>query len=139
MLAPLLCLLIAQCVTLGSGFTLGGYTPAAALRFRTNLMMAGKATLSPPGTFLDCVKQAKDSVRTALDDGHSLIEVEFPPLPLDYLEDSASSARDIADANTRWAVEFAKSFVDLGKVSIIYPDQPELDDAMKFVEGGKKN
>ena len=44
--------------------------------------------------------------------------------------------REIADANTRWAVEFSKSFADLGKVSIIYPDQPELDDAIKFVEGG---
>jgi hypothetical protein len=72
-----------------------------------------KPTSVPPNSFLGCVVQAKDSVRAALNDGYKLIEVEFPPLPLDYLEDSASSARDIADANTRWAVEFAKSFVDL--------------------------
>jgi len=39
-------------------------------------------------------------------------QVEFPPLPLEFLEDSASSARAIADANTRWALEFAKSFTD---------------------------
>ena len=48
--------------------------------------------------------------------GENLLEVEFPPLPLEYLEDSSSSARDVSDANTRWAIEFAKSFTDtLGK------------------------
>ena len=48
---------------------------------------------SPPTTFLDCVYQAQSSTRKALDDGYNLIEVEFPPLPLEFLEDSSSSAR----------------------------------------------
>ena len=95
----------------------------------------------PPTTFLDCVKQAVNSVKAAIKDdsiAEKLYEIEFPPLPLEVLEDSSSSARDIADANTRWAIEFAKSFSELGKISIIYPDQPELDDAIKYVdmEGG---
>jgi hypothetical protein len=75
-----------------------------------------------------------------LDEGEKLIEVEFPPLPLEYLDDSASSAKDIADANTRWAVEFAMSMAEAGKVSIVYPDQPALEEAIKFVDepGGEQ-
>jgi hypothetical protein len=87
----------------------------------------------PPKTFKDCVKQAAIGTKAALSQGEKLIEVEFPPLPLEVLEDSASSARDIADANTRWGVEFAMEFTQMGKISLIYPDQPELDDALRFV------
>lgn len=98
-------------------------------------MSTSSAELTEPArSFLDCVRQSVVGARTAYDKGIRLMEVEFPPLPLEYLEDSASSARDIADANTRWAVEFAKSFADIGKVSIIYPDQPELDEAIKYVD-----
>ena len=78
----------------------------------------------PPKTFLDCVARSALATKKALDDGVKLIEVEFPPLPLEVLEDSSSSARDIAEANTKWATEFAKSFIHRGKVSLIYPDQP---------------
>jgi hypothetical protein len=132
---------VVQCLSLVGAFV---HFPTSAIRGICNPKTGctgtalSMAVLNPPSTFLDCVKQAKDSVKAAMADGHTLIEVEFPPLPLEYLEDSASSARDIADANTRWSVEFAKSFTKLGKVSIIYPDQPELDDAMKFVEGGEE-
>ena len=37
-----------------------------------------------------------------------------------------------------WAIEFAQAFSSEGKVSIVYPDQPELDDAVRYVdmEGG---
>lgn len=91
-------------------------------------------TPGAPKTFLECVKQAAASARLAFENGEKLLEVEFPPLPLEFLEDSSSSARDIADANTRWAIEFAKTLSDKGKVSIIYPDQPELDDAIKYVD-----
>jgi hypothetical protein len=102
-------------------------------------MVVSQASISePPRTFMDCVRQAAKSCKQALADGHKLIEVEFPPLPLEYLEDSSSSARSISDANTRWAVEFARSFSGQGLVSIIYPDKPELDDAVQYVdmEGG---
>lgn len=89
---------------------------------------------SIPTTFIECARTAATAARLAIDNGETLLEVEFPPLPLEYLEDSSSSARDIADANSRWAIEFAKKFTDIGKVSIIYPDQPELDDAIKYVD-----
>lgn len=89
---------------------------------------------SPPTTFIECSRQAAISTRKCMEQGQVLMEVEFPPLPLEYLEDSSSSARDIADANTRWAIEFAKSFTDRGQISIIYPDKPELDDAIRYVD-----
>ena len=94
-----------------------------------------------PTTFLNCVKQAVVGAKKALETGQNLLEIEFPPLPLEYLEDSSSSARDVSDANTRWAIEFAKSFTDtLGQVTILYPDDAELQDAIKYVdmEGGDK-
>lgn len=121
---------------LACGFTLGpSSTITRPNALRQQLSMAAPKYM-PPSTFFKCVEQAVEGARAAMKDGNTLLEVEFPPLPLEYLEDSASSARDIADANTRWSVEFAKSFVNMGKISIIYPDQPELDDAIKFVEGG---
>ena len=101
---------------------------------RSNSVVALQAALTePPKTFSDCVKQAAAGAKQALSEGITLLEVEFPPLPLEVLEDPSSSARDIAEANTRWATEFATFFIDLGKVSIIYPDQPELDSAIKYI------
>jgi hypothetical protein len=90
---------------------------------------------NPATNFLACVRQAIVSTRKALNDGEKLLEVEFPPLPLEFLEDSSSSARDIADANTRWAIEFAQSFTEeLGQVTLLYPDDAELQDAIKYVD-----
>ena len=102
----------------------------------TSRLNAIPAPLSnPPTTFLNCVKQAVVGAQKALAIGENLLEVEFPPLPLEYLEDSSSSARDVSDANTRWAIEFAKSFTDtLGQVTILYPDDAELQDAIKYVD-----
>eukprot|EP00607_Mallomonas_marina_P005010 CAMPEP_0182425800 /NCGR_PEP_ID=MMETSP1167-20130531/12285_1 /TAXON_ID=2988 /ORGANISM="Mallomonas Sp, Strain CCMP3275" /LENGTH=307 /DNA_ID=CAMNT_0024606795 /DNA_START=224 /DNA_END=1147 /DNA_ORIENTATION=+ len=95
------------------------------------------ALSSPPSTFLNCVKQAAVAAKQAVAENTTLIEVEFPPLPLEFLEDSSSSARDIADANTRWAIELAKSFTAEGKrVSIVYPDQAELEAAIEYVDMG---
>ena len=99
-------------------------------------MSSSKTLTSAPNNFPDCVKQAVIATNNAIEDGDKLIEVEFPPLPLDYLEDSASSARDIASANTRWALAFAQAFSSNGPISIIYPDQPEVDDALKYLAGG---
>lgn len=102
---------------------------------RLNAVELTPTLVTPPTTFLKCVEQAVTGARKALEKGDKLMEVEFPPLPLEVLEDSASSARDIADANTRWAVEFAKSFTEtLGQVTIVYPDDPELQDAIRYVD-----
>lgn len=102
-------------------------------RFTKKRLDSNKLSI-PPATFIECSQQAAIAVRKLIEVGDKLIEVDFPPLPLEYLEDSTSSARDIADANTRWAIEFARNIADMGQVSIIYPDQPELDDGIKFVD-----
>lgn len=127
-------LLLIQYVSTVTSFRLGNLPRSHSLPLSMSVSdLTTKMTIEPPKTFLDCVKQAAAATQAALNDGSKLIEVEFPPLPLEVLEDSSSSARDIAEANTRWATEFAKSFINLGQVSIIYPDQPELDDAVKYV------
>merc|ERR1719231_271877 len=101
-----------------------------------SLFMSQKPLTEAPNSFPACVKQAVISTNEALEAGEKLIEVEFPPLPLDYLEDSASSARDIASANTRWALAFSQAFACNGNIRILYPDQPEVDDAIKYLAGG---
>lgn len=112
---------------------------ASELASRTLHMSAGSSfspvvDIKPATTFMGCVSQAVDAATAALADGQQLMEIDFPSLPIEYLEDSASSARDIADANTRWAFEFAKSFTYRGKVAIIYPDGPELQDAIRYCD-----
>lgn len=127
-------LFLVQCVSVAFAFRIGSVARSRLMpTYMTVSDVSPPSVTEPPRTFLDCVKQAVVATRAALKDGNKLIEVEFPPLPLEVLEDSSSSARDIAEANTRWATEFARSFIQLGQVSIIYPDQPELDDALKYV------
>ncbi|CAM9095332.1 unnamed protein product [Hapterophycus canaliculatus] len=89
-----------------------------------------------PSTFEQCIRQAQGAVEDAFADGYNLVEVEFPPLQQDYLEDSGSSAYDVSSANVRLASRFAQSFAADGKeVSIILPDEAELDRAAED-EGG---
>jgi hypothetical protein len=64
---------------------------------RLTISAASSSPFEPPKTFIDCVKQAVSGTKAALNDGMKLIEVEFPPLPLEVLEDSSSSARDIGN------------------------------------------
>ena len=56
-------------------------------------------------------------MEAAFADGLNLVEVEFPPIQQDYLEDSGSSAYDVSSANVRLASRFAQSFAAEGKVS----------------------
>jgi hypothetical protein len=110
-------------------------------RVQTRLAAIPVPLSNPPTTFLKCVQQAVKGAKLALAQGENLLEVEFPPLPLEYLDDSSSSARDVSDANTRWAIEFAKSFTEsYGQITILYPDDAELQDGIKYVDmqGGDK-
>jgi Domain of unknown function (DUF1995) len=68
----------------------------------------------------------------AINDGHKLVEVEFPPLAQEFLEDSTSSAYDISRANVRLASQFGEFFSIGGKrVAILLPDEPELEQAIR--------
>ena len=140
-LAALLAVLLPQQCSAFVLPALGGGAAAAAAVRRAQLVRVQSSAAGltvPPSSFLDCVKLSVTGSRSALSEGSKLLEVEFPPLPLDFLEDSSSSARDIADANTRWAIEYSRSLSETvgGKVTIIYPDEPELDDAVRYVESG---
>eukprot|EP01036_Dinobryon_divergens_P045059 gene45059-60159_t len=113
------------------------FSAIKTLRKASSVIMNAESLTSPPTSFLNCVKQSVAACKNVLANKDVLMEVEFPPLPLEFLEDSSSSARDIADANTRWALEFAKSFAATGmNVSVIYPDQAELEDAIRYVDMG---
>jgi len=64
----------------------------------------------------------------AIDDGHRLLEVEFPPLPANVLEMDDVSAYDVAKANVNLALDFAKSFANTDRVdgvAIMLPDESE--------------
>ena len=53
---------------------------------RDSLKSEIKADSVPPITFIDCVKQSAIACKNALENGNLLLEVEFPPCPLDFLE-----------------------------------------------------
>lgn len=68
----------------------------------------------------------------AIADGNLLVEVEFPPLSVELMEDTSSSAYDISRANVRLASQFGEFFATDGKrVSILLPDEAELDRAVE--------
>lgn len=114
---------------MGRGQALSMMTTAASYKY-------GSLT-NAPSSFLECVRLSVTASKAALEKGQKLLEVEFPPLPLDFMEDSSSSARDIGDANTRWAIEYARLMSPtVGKTTILYPDDAELKDAIRYVEGG---
>jgi hypothetical protein len=98
-----------------------------------------QSLVTPPTTFSECAITAALATRRAIKDGHQLIEVEFPPLPPQYLEDSSSSAEELAKANTKWAITFAQCLSDLGHTYVIYPDQAELDTASKYANCSSGN
>ncbi|CAM9590063.1 unnamed protein product [Discosporangium mesarthrocarpum] len=90
-----------------------------------------------PATFEQCIRQAQSAVGLAMADGYNLLEVEFPPLSADFLEDAGSSAYDVSSANVRLAGRFARSFAADGKnVAVMLPDEAELERAVDD-EGGE--
>lgn len=84
---------------------------------------------SPPQSFYELQINSARAAQLAINDGFKLLEVEFPPLPANVLEMDDVSAYDVAEANTKHAIDFAKSFVQKGdkykKVSILFPDEAE--------------
>lgn len=102
----------------------------------------------PPQSFyqlqVNCAKAAELAIR----DGHKLIEVEFPPLPAQVLEMDDVSAYDVAAANYKLALDFAKAFAAKtsaggsenetdeknkipNDVAILFPDEAEMNIALE--------
>lgn len=98
---------------------------------------------APPSSFYQLQINSARAAELAIRDGYKLIEVEFPPLPAQVLEMDDVSAYDVADANLKLAVDFAKSFAakkrdedDSGvklptNVAIVLPDDAEYKIAIE--------
>lgn len=83
----------------------------------------------PPKSFFDLQINSARAAQLAMDDGHKLLEVEFPPLPANVLEMDDVSAYEVAQANTNLAIDFSKSMVaqrDI-RVTIMFPDEAEAN------------
>jgi hypothetical protein len=94
--------------------------------------------LPPPASFFELQKDCLRSAKMAIKNGHLLIEVEFPPLPAKVLDMDDVSAYDVANANLKLAVEFAKGFVaDNKKVAILLPDESEAKIAIEQLTGNE--
>ena len=101
---------------------------------------------SPPQSFFQLQKNSIRAVQFALRDGHQLLEIEFPPLPANVLEMDDVSAYDIAEANTKLAVDFAKGYLASSaemmdttsnyQITILLPDEAETNIVVKNALGG---
>jgi hypothetical protein len=80
----------------------------------------------PPSSFFELQQDCIRSAKLAIKNGIELLEVEFPPLPANVLELDDVSAYDVANANLKQAMDFARGFTDGGKnVAILFPDEDE--------------
>lgn len=87
---------------------------------------------SPPQSFYQLQINCARAAEIAIKDGHKLIEVEFPPLPAQVLEMDDVSAYDVAEANLRLAIDFAKSFAAKSTASDDSTDNDEDGDSIKI-------
>lgn len=92
----------------------------------------------PPRSFAMCVDQAYLSCEAAIRDGKKLIEVEFPPLPQQALDNGALGADVILDAQISHARQFARYFTGK-KVAIVFPDIVERNRFMGDTSFGGKS
>jgi hypothetical protein len=89
----------------------------------------------PPSSFFELQQDAIRSVKMAMKDGLQLLEVEFPPLPANVLELDDVSAYDVASANLKLALEFARGFSSERNVAILFPDESEAAIAIERLTG----
>ena len=87
---------------------------------------AAPAELSvPPESFQVLVNQAADSALAAMADGEMLLEIEFPPLPVSKLEDTALSAYDVLSANLQLSLATIKRLLPkadgINKIALTLP------------------
>ena len=92
-----LCVLRAHAWSFGTAPSVAPARHAAAARSRVRAPApraseVAEASIAepslPPNSFAELIKQAASAVELALVDGNTVMEVEFPPLPVSQLEDS---------------------------------------------------
>ena len=85
----------------------------------------------PPASFFELQRASVRAATQAINDGKTLLEVEFPPLPAQVLDMDDVSAYDVAKANVNLALDFARSFVSTneikGDVAVMLPDESECN------------
>lgn len=85
----------------------------------------------PPSSFFELQRASVRAATQAIQDGKTLLEVEFPPLPAQVLEMDDVSAYDVAKANVNLALDFARSLVSTkeidGDVAVMLPDESECN------------
>ncbi|CAG9462028.1 unnamed protein product [Pedinophyceae sp. YPF-701] len=88
-----------------------------------------------PETFDEIVRDAVVSIKTYIDDGGSLMEVEFPPLPGNV--DGYKGASDVfIDSNVTLALAAARYLGEQGlKCHLVVPDEGELARSERMCEG----
>ena len=84
-----------------------------------------------------CVEQAYLSTKAAIDEGYKLMEVEFPPLPQNAMENEAVGADVLLKAQIQHTREFARLF-EGKQVAIVFPDIVERNRFVEDVSFGKK-
>ena len=114
-------------------------TPASAATATAATPNDAGTTTMPPDSFRDLIDQVAQSINEAVANGQYLMEVEFPPLPVSKLEDSALSSYDITGANLQLALELSKRLLrpggvaNGGEVALTLPDIPERRRAAEFL------
>lgn len=111
----------------------GGATPEE--------IKAAADSVAPPASFYELQRASVRAARMAMDDGHTLLEVEFPPLPANVLEMDDVSAYDVAKANVNLALDFAKSFASVSKnynVAVMLPDESECNIMLEDLKVGER-
>jgi hypothetical protein len=88
-----------------------------------------------PASFFELQKDCIRSTKLAIRDGFQLLEVEFPPLPANILDLDDVSAYDVAIANLKLAVEYARGFSADKNVAIMFPDESEACIAVEKLTG----
>jgi hypothetical protein len=96
----------------------------------------------PPSSFFELQRASVRAATQAINDGKTLLEIEFPPLPAQVLEMDDVSAYDVAKANVNLALDFAKSFATTqeidGDVAVMLPDESELQIMLEDLKVGEK-
>eukprot|EP00967_Tisochrysis_lutea_P155792 scaffold312498_cov33-Tisochrysis_lutea.AAC.1 len=93
----------------------------------------------PPAPWPLRSEQAVGATEAALADGSRLMEIEFPPVPLSKLEDSAISAYDLLAANLQLSLEFCKRMAKTfnsepgSAIALALPDAAERVRAAEFL------
>ena len=94
-------------------------------------------SVGPPSSFYELQRASVRAAQMAIDDGQTLLEVEFPPLPAAVLDMDDVSAYDVAKANVNLALDFAKSFASTGSkdnIAIMLPDESERNIMLEDLE-----